>query len=99
MNPSLTEPGMKTYFLNSLRQCNHHKEDATNVLFNLILLGVLVLITGTILWNMYKGKPNLYEKNQRLEKERLYIVSKIKTIQIDKQRERNQLITGLPIFT
>jgi hypothetical protein len=99
MNPSLTEPGIKTYFLNSLRQCNHHKENTTNLTFNLILLGILLLIVGSILGAMYKGKPNLYEKNQRLEKERLYIVDKIKTIQIDKQRDRNQLITGLPIFT
>ena len=90
---------MKTYFLHSLRQCNHHKETTTNILFNLILLGILILIVGSILWFMYKKKPNLYEKNQRLENERLYIVNKIKTIQLDKQRDRNQLITGLPIFT
>lgn len=99
MNPSLTEPGIKTYFLQSLRKCNHHKETTNNFMFNMFLLGILLLIVGSILVTMYKGKPNLYEKNKRLENERLYIVNKIKTIQLDKQRERNQLITGLPIFT
>lgn len=99
MNPSLTEPGMKTFFLQSLRQCNRHKETSSNFMFNMIMLGILIAIVGIILVSMYKGKPNLYEKNKRLENERLYIVNTIKTIQLDKQRDRNQLITGLPIFT
>ena len=67
-----------------------------NKLINVGLFVLFVIIITIILLSMYKGKPTLYEKNEKAEKERLYILNQIKTMQLDKQRERNQLITNLP---
>ena len=94
--PLLVEPGANYFFSKSLNNCHKVKTSYINKLINVGLFVLFVVITTIILVSMYKGKPTLYEKNERLENERLYILNKIKTMQLDKQRDRNQLITNLP---
>ena len=95
-NPTLVEPGASYFFSQSLHNCHKVKRSYTNKLINVGLFVLFMVIITTILASMYKGKPTLYEKNEKAEKERLYILNQIKTMQLDKQRERNQLITNLP---
>ena len=94
--PLLVEPGASYFFAQSLNNCHKVKKSYMNKLLNVGLLILFISITTIILMSMYKGKPTLYEKNDKSERERLYILNKIKTLQIDKQRERNLLITNLP---
>jgi hypothetical protein len=94
--PILTEPGVK-YFLNeSLKQCHLFKEKYNNTLFNIGLTIFFFIILGILLLYKYKGKltPEEIEENENNKK--IYILSKIKNYQESKLRAQQQLITGLP---
>jgi len=94
--PILTEPGVK-YFLNeSLKQCHMFKEKYNNTLFNIGLTISFFIILGILLLYKYKGKltPEEIEENENNKK--IYILSKIKNYQESKLRAQQQLITGLP---
>jgi hypothetical protein len=94
--PILTEPGVK-YFLNeTLKQCHIFKEKYNNFLFNIGILVLFLIILGGLLIYKYKGKltPEEIAENE-LNKKR-YILSKIKNYQDTKLRAQQELITGLP---
>jgi len=94
--PILTEPGVK-YFLNeSLKQCHMFKEKYNNTLFNIGITISFFIILGILLLYKYKGKltPDEIEENENNKK--TYILSKIKNYQDSKLRAQQQLITGLP---
>jgi hypothetical protein len=94
--PMLTEPGVK-YFLNeTLKQCHQFKEKHNNMIFNIGLLIVFFIILGILLLYKYKGKLTPEEIEQKeLEKKR-YILSKIRNYQDAKIKAQQELITGLP---
>ena len=94
--PMLTEPGVK-YFLNeTLKQCHQFKENHNNMLFNIGLLIGFFIILGILLLYKYKGKLTPEELEQKeLEKKR-YILSKIRNYQDAKVKAQQELITGLP---
>jgi hypothetical protein len=94
--PMLTEPGVK-YFLNeTLKQCHRHKENFNNMLFNISLLIGFFILLGILLLFKYKGKLTPEEiKEKEMEKKR-YILSKIRNFQDAKLRAQQELITGLP---
>jgi septal ring-binding cell division protein DamX len=94
--PMLTEPGVK-YFLNeTLKQCHKFKEIHQNMLFNIGLLVGFFIILGILLLYKYKGKLTPEEIEEReLEKKR-YILSKIRNYQDAKLKSQQELITGLP---
>jgi len=92
----LTEPGVK-YFLNeTLKQCHKFKEKYQNMVFNIGLLIGFFIILGILLIYKYKGKltPEEIEEND-LEKKR-YILSRIRNYQDAKTKAQQELITGLP---
>jgi hypothetical protein len=94
--PILTEPGVK-YFLNeSLKQCHIFKENYNNTIFNIGLTIFFFVILGILLLYKYKGKltPEELEENDNLKKQ--YILSKIKNYKDTKLRAEQELITGLP---
>ena len=94
--PVLTEPGVK-YFLNqSLKQCNIIKNNFHNMVFNVGLLIGFFIILGLILLYKYKGKLTVVEKEQKNKEKHQYILSKIRQFQEDKKRVQQELITGLP---
>ena len=94
--PILTEPGVK-YFLNeTLKQCHVFKEKYNNNLFNIGILVLFFIILGSLLIYKYKGKltpEEIYENEMNKKK---YILSKIKNYQDTKIRAQQELITGLP---
>jgi septal ring-binding cell division protein DamX len=94
--PMLTEPGVK-YFLNeTLKQCHKFKEKYQNTMFNIALLVSFLIILGIILIYKYRGKLTPEEiKEKDLEKKK-YILTKIRNYQDAKVRAQQELITGLP---
>ena len=94
--PILTEPGVK-YFLNeTLKQCHTFKEKYNNMLFNIgITIGFIIILAILLLYK-YKGKLTPEEIEQKETQKKQYILSKIKNYQETKLREQQQLITGLP---
>jgi poly-gamma-glutamate capsule biosynthesis protein CapA/YwtB (metallophosphatase superfamily) len=94
--PSLTEPGVK-YFLNqALKQSHIIREKFHNVIFNVGLLIFFLLILGLILFYKYKGRLSPVEMAQKNKEKQQYILDRIKNFQIAKQKAHQELITGLP---
>ena len=94
--PTLTEPGVK-YFLNqALKQSHIIREQFHNTIFNIGMLLLFLIILGGILVYKYKGKLSPVEIAQKNKEKQQYILEKIKTFQIAKQRAHQELITGLP---
>ena len=73
--PILTEPGVK-YFLNeSLKQCHIIRSQFHNTVFNIGMLIAFLIILGVILLYKYKGRitpMELEKKNKR--KTRIHII-------------------------
>jgi hypothetical protein len=94
--PILTEPGVK-YFLNeTLKQCHSFKEKYNNMMFNIGITIAFFIILGILLLYKYKGKLTPQEMEQKETDKKQYILSKIKNYQETKLRAQQQLITGLP---
>jgi hypothetical protein len=94
--PALTEPGVKYFLSNTLKQCHIVKERFQNTMFNIGLFFVFMIILGGILLYKYKGRLTPLEKDKKNKEKQQYILSKIKTLQESKKRAHQELITGLP---
>ena len=84
--PNLIEPGTKYFFKSSLKQCNAVKQ----VHMNKLLV--------CIMYYNYKGRITKEEKYIKLEKERQYILNKVRSLDEIRQKESQERITNLPIM-
>lgn len=96
--PILTEPGIRQFCLNSLKKCNEHRMIYASYIFNVVLFIAFVLFISFMLWYMYKNKLNSADKQRKYEEDRNYILNRIKSLSLDKQRLQNGIITNLPIW-
>ena len=96
LKPMLTEPGVKYFINETLKQCHQFKEQYHNLNFNIGLLVVFFLILGILLLYKYKGKLTPEEIEQKELQKKQYILSKIRNYQDAKIRAQQKLITGLP---
>jgi len=55
-----------------------------------------LFIVGSILMYKYKGKPTPEDKARKDYDKQQYILSTIRTQQLEKMRNHQELITGLP---
>jgi hypothetical protein len=94
--PMLTEPGVKYFINETLKQCHKFKERYYNTLINIWLLFCFFIGLAILLIFKYKGKLTPEEIEEKEEKKKMYILSKIKNYQDAKVRAQQQLITGLP---
>ncbi len=96
IRPMLTEPGVRYFINETLKQCHQFKEKHQNMIFNIWVLVLFFVILGSLLLYKYKGKLTPEEIEQKdLDKKR-YILSRIKNFQDAKIRSQQELITGLP---
>jgi hypothetical protein len=80
----LTEPGIRDHLLTSLEQCKQIKMTYYTYVMN---LGLLILFVGgvaTLLYFKKKNKMTPSEKNKKNEEDRLYIVNRIRSLQLEK---------------
>jgi hypothetical protein len=94
--PALTEPGVKYFLHQTLKQCHIIKTQFNNIVFNLALFVCFLLLLGGILLYKYKGRLTPFEREQKNKEKQQYILSKIKVVQDSKRRAHQELITGLP---
>jgi len=92
----LTEPGIRAYFLDSLKACKEAKRLYYTRVVNLSLLAAFVVFVGGILYYKYKGRATPQQKKDKLEADRLHILNRIKQIQIDRKKDTNLIITDVP---
>ena len=96
--PKLIEPGMKYFIKESLKNCNNFRNNYNNYVINLILLFIFLLILGMFLYIRYKGKLTPLEKENKLNEQKHYVLSKIKQLQDVKRQKSQELVTNLPKF-
>jgi hypothetical protein len=94
--PKLTEPGVKYFLYQTLKQCHIVREHFHNMIFNIGLCIAFFLILGIILLYKYKGKLTPVEIEIKNKEKQQYILSKIKNFQQAKRVAQQELITGLP---
>jgi len=94
----LIEPGLKSFLSQSLKKCHQVKSSYYSFWFNIVLFVGFVAVFGGFLLYMYKGKMTPFELQQKRERDRRYIMQKINTLQIEKEKKlnRNNMITNLP---
>ena len=92
--PELVEPGMK-YFMNmALINSRKIKFNYYNFWINLICFILFTLGITIWLMNRYRGKLSPLEKQEKLRKQKFYILSKIK--QYEAIHKHDNIITNLP---
>jgi len=95
-NPSLTEPGVKYFLTQSLKQCHIFKQQYNNTLYNILIILLFFVILGILLIYKYKGKLSAEECERKEHNKKVYILSKIKNYEQARVRSQQELITGLP---
>lgn len=97
LKPDLTEPGVKFFLNNALKQSHMHKEQFYNMVYNIcILIGFILILAGVLVYK-YKGKLTPLEISQKNKEKQQYVLERIKQFQISKRKkEEEELITGLP---
>jgi hypothetical protein len=96
--PMLTEPGVKYFINETLKQCHIFKENYQHIIFNIVLLVVFFIILGVLLLYKYKGKLTTEEIEEKKLLKKQYILSKIRNFQDAKIKSQQELITGLPHY-
>ena len=94
--PTLTEPGVKFFLNETLKQCHVIKNKFHNTIFNVGLLIAFLIVLGLILLYKYKGRLTPVEIEKKNKEKQEYILSKIKVFQEAKRQAHQELITGLP---
>lgn len=94
--PSLTEPGVKYFLHQSLKQCHIVRNKFHNMIFNVGLLIGFLIVLALILIYKYKGKLSPIELAKKSKEKQEYILSKVQRFQQAKRIAHQELITGLP---
>ena len=75
--PLLTEPGVKYFLHQTLKQCHMVRDNFHNMVFNIGLFIGFLIVLGAILLYKYKGKLTTVEMEQKNKEKQQYILSKI----------------------
>lgn len=92
----LVEPGTRYFLSSSLKHCKDYKYNYYNLILNIFLACIIILIVIIILYMSYHAKKDhITDTSSQNE----YVLNIIKNYQIERQKERNELITNLPFDT
>jgi Tfp pilus assembly protein PilO len=98
LRPTLTEPGVKYFLKETLKNCKIKKDLQFNMLMNLGLLGMFVIIVSILLYYKYKTRPTEEDRKKKKQLKREYFVNKVRQMQAVKAKQLNEQITNLPKF-
>jgi Na+/H+ antiporter NhaD/arsenite permease-like protein len=87
MWPQLVEPNIVNIMKHQLNECNKQKLIKNTIKFNLIAGAIIIFIICVILYIKYKGKQDTRTMNERENKKRDYILSKLQFYQKIKTKE------------
>jgi hypothetical protein len=98
IEPSLTEPGVKYFMKETLKQCQEKKIKFYYFWANIGFFALFISILASLLVWKQKTKKTKEEKIEDRVKQRKYILEKIQHLQEKKKKEQNMIITNLPKF-
>ena len=96
--PILTEPGVKYFLKETLKNCKIKKDTEFNHLMNLALLSCFILISSGVLYYKYKTRPTEEDRKKIKRLKRDYFINKVRQLEAKKAKQLNQQITNLPLF-
>lgn len=96
--PTLTEPGVKYFLRETLKQCHNKKTNYYNTIWNCGFFLLLLLIIGVVLSYRKRHKLTAEEKKEKQEKDHAHVMEKIRSLREERKRINNELITNLPKF-
>lgn len=96
--PSLTEPGVRYFLRETLKQCHIKSTAHYNTLWNCGIFLLFIIIFGIILAYRKRYKLTPEEEKEKKEKDHAYIMTKIKSLREEKRQINNEIITNLPKF-
>lgn len=94
--PKLTEPGIKYFLSQSLKQSHKVKLLYYNKMINIGLFIGFIIIFGLMLLYKYKGKLTPEEQKKKNYEKYKYVLDKVRKTKEDRLKMNQQLITGLP---
>ena len=97
--PRLIDNNARYFLYNTLQKCHENRVRIYSIALNIIVFILFVSITGGILFYNYKNKPTDYERQEKMMRDQQYIVSKIRTYQMEKNKQKTSDITNLPIIS
>ena len=97
--PVLTEPGVKYWVTQTLRECRKFKDRNISIFFNISMLVLFFVAVGGFLAYKYKGKPTQAEMAEKNRKKQEYIVSKLQNLALIKKKASSTMITDLPTWS
>ena len=96
--PTLTEPGVK-YFLNeTLKNCRKHKYEHYNQLLNIILFFIFFGILGIVIYYSYREKKDEETREEKNVKKQQYVLNMVREHNEKQLRKHGDKITDLPDF-
>tara|TARA_B100000674_G_scaffold478641_1_gene475991 strand:- start:340 stop:651 length:312 start_codon:yes stop_codon:yes gene_type:complete len=96
--PYLTEPGVKYFINETLKQCHITKDKYYNFAFNVIAFLIFIIVIGLTLNYKYRGAMDFSEKQKREQEKKKYILGQIQKMQRLEKNNSMDLITNLPIW-
>jgi len=96
--PILTEPGVKYFLKETLKNCKIKKDTQFNQLMNLALLTSFVVISSILLYYKYKTRPTEDDRKKIKQLKRDYFVNKVRQLEAKKAKQLDRQITNLPQF-
>lgn len=96
--PYLTEPGVRYFINETLKQCHITKDKYYNIAFNIIAFLLFIIIIGFVLNYKYKGATDYNEKQRKEAEKKKYILGQIQKMQRMEKNNSMDLITNLPIW-
>ena len=97
--PNLTEPGMKYWLSQSLREMRRFKDRNLTIIFNFSMTIALIAVIGGFLIFKYKGKLTPQEIAVKQQKKKEYLISKLVKIGETKRKINETMITDLPVWS
>lgn len=96
--PILTEPGVKYFLRETLKNCNKTKYDYYNHLFNIALFIIFFTILGITIYYSYKDKKEAKDKEMKNFERQQYILNMVTQHNNKMLKEGGTKITDLPEF-
>jgi len=96
--PSLTEPGVRYFIGETLKNCSKHKFEYNNTLLNTGLFILFFSILGIVVYFSYKNKQEDTDKELENEKKQQYVLNMVKHMNDKQLRKHGDKITDLPEF-
>lgn len=80
----LIEPGIRDYFSGSFQQCKEYKMTYYTWIVNSVLFVLFFLTVFLILYFKRNKKLSPEQRRKRNEEDRMYIINKIRSLQIER---------------